>query len=145
VQHDYRALLGFQSGETALELFPIRNRTRVVADGGLELENAHVLRPAAPLATLVRAGVDHQPMEPGIEFIGIAERRKLLPSAHESFLHCILREVRFPNDEASDRVQAVPGRGREDFERFVISACCCLDEISPHTLSITNALQCTRW
>ena len=68
------------------------------------------------------------------------ERGKLLPCANKRFLHRVLRQVGRPKDQASDRVQAITGGGREDFERLVVSVACRLDEIAPHSLSITHTV-----
>ena len=138
VEDDHGPLLGLQSTESPLQLFPIGDRTGVVADRGVERERSHLLRPAPQLSALVGTGVDHQAIEPGVEPIRIAQRGKLLPRANERFLHRVLRQVRRPKDQASDRVQAIAGGGREDFECLVVSAARRLDEIAPHTLSITG-------
>jgi hypothetical protein len=77
-------------------------------------------------------------MEPGIEPIRIAQRGKLLPRANESFLHRVLRQVSLSKDQASDRVKAIASGGREDFECLMVSAGCSLDEIAPHSFSISG-------
>lgn len=43
-----------------------------------------------------------------------------------------------PASSERDRVQAVAGGGREDFEGLMVSVAGCLDEISPHALSIVG-------
>ena len=82
-------------------------------------------------------------MEPGVEPVRIAQRGKLAPCANEGFLHRVLRQVRRPKDQTSHRIQAIAGGGREDFECLVVSAAGRLDEISPHTLSITSTASIT--
>ena len=144
MEHDHSPLLGLQSTEPPLQLFPIGDGTGVVPDRCIDRDGSHLLRPAPPLPALVCAGVDHQAVEPGIEPIRIAQRGKLLPRANESFLHRILRQPLVPEDQASDRVQAIAGRGREDFECPVVPASCSLDEIAPHTPSITSPVSMTR-
>jgi hypothetical protein len=66
-------LLGLQSIEPPLQLFPIGHGTGVVADRRVELERSHLLGPAPQLSALVCTGVDHLAIEPGIEPIGIAQ------------------------------------------------------------------------
>ncbi len=122
VQDDHGPLVGLKSAESPLQLVPIGNRTRVVADGWLERERSHLQRPAPQLPTLVGTGVDQQAMEPGVEPIRIAQRGKLTPRANERFLDRVLRQVRRPKDQASDRIQAIAGGCRKDFECLVISA-----------------------
>ena len=77
-------------------------------------------------------------MEPGVEPIRITQGGKLLPRANKSFLHRVLRKVRGPKDQASDRVETIAGRGRKDFKSLVVSTACRLDEIAPHSLSIAG-------
>src|SRR5215211_6899550 len=77
-------------------------------------------------------------MEPGIEPVRVTQGRKLSPSADECFLDGVLGEVGRPEDEASDGVQTIAGRSREDFERLVVSPPCRLDEIAPHSICISG-------
>ena len=76
-------------------------------------------------------------MEPGVEPVRIAQRGQLPPCADERFLDRVLRQIGVPKDQASDRVEAITGGGREDFKSLVIAASGRLDEIAPHARSIT--------
>jgi hypothetical protein len=51
---------------------------------------------------------------------------------HECFLDGILGQVRVPQGQASDRVEAVASGRREDLEGLVIALACRLDEIALH-------------
>ena len=138
MQDDHRPLLGPQALEAALQLLPIGDGTGIVTDRRLDLEQSDLVRQAPELPALVRAGVDHQAIEPGIELVRIAQGGKLLPRANKRFLHCVLRQVRSPKDQPSDRVQAITGGGREDFKCLVVSAPPRLNELAPHSLSISG-------
>ena len=138
MEDEHGPLLGLESAETPLKLLAIRDRTRLVTRRGVEREGLYLSGPSPQLPALIRARVHHQAIEPGVEPVGIAQRGKLLPGPNQGFLHRILREGRVPKDETSNRVEAISSGGREDFEGLVVSATGSLDEISPHSLSISG-------
>ena len=52
---------------------------------------------------LIDAGTDEQPVEPGVEAIGVAERGQITPGPDERVLHGVLGLFRFPEDEPGGR------------------------------------------
>ena len=143
VEDEHRTLFGLESTEPPLQLFPIRDRTGLVADGGFEHQRSDPLRPAPHLPSLVRTGVDHEAVEPGVELVRVAQGGELLPGADQRFLDRVLGEVRLSKDQASDGVEAVAGGHGEDLEGLVVASGCRFDEVASHTLSTIGTVSVT--
>ena len=60
------------------------------------------LPPCLPIA-----GVDEQPMEPGIEAVGVADGADVQPGGHERLLDGIGRQLVAPQDQPRGPVQPV--------------------------------------
>ena len=123
VDDEYCALLGRQEAEASLHL---------VADGRLTLGVAvpsrvgrgHVdLHDLALLDTpcLPIAGVDEQPMEPGVEPVGVANGADVQPSGQERLLNGIGRPVIATQDQACRSMQPIERRRGERREGVVVA------------------------
>ena len=71
-------------------------------------------------------------MEPGVEPVGVAQRRQVPPGSDEGVLGRVLREVGVAKEESSDRVQPIDGAGREHAEGLTVSASRPIDELRLH-------------
>ena len=63
--------------------------------------------PAAGATRLHVAGVDDEPMEPGLEPLGVAQRRQVPPGAEQRLLRGILRTVAITKDPVGEGVAAI--------------------------------------
>ena len=77
---------------------------------------------------LVSAGVDEEPVQPGVEGAGVAQAPDLPPGLDEGVLDGILRGIPIAQDASRDRVQPVVCGGREGIERLVVASLCAFDE-----------------
>ena len=65
---------------------------------------------APPTATKeIEAGIDHQPVQPGVEAIRVTEPRQIAPGADEALLDRILCQVRVTEDQSGGCVQSPEG------------------------------------
>ena len=126
-----------QATEATVELIPIGDREHLVASGRhvgwKDLEDGG---PAPRFASFRVAGVDEQPMQPGVEPIRIAEPRQLAPGDHQRLLNGVLGSSDVSEDPLGDREHSVGRRPRENRERFAIPSLRLLDEVPIHRLSI---------
>ena len=56
-------------------------------------------------ARLIDAGTDEQPVEPGVEAIGVAQRGQITPGPDERVLDGVLGLFRVPEDEPGGGIQ----------------------------------------
>ena len=113
-------------------LIAVGHRSDRVLRGRLGLDDLDLRRPASSMTALVRAGIDEQSTQPGVEALRIAEARQVAPGMDECLLHGILGHVTVSEDQACDREEAVGGVDRERLEGAVITALGRLDEASIH-------------
>ncbi len=85
------------------------------------------------MPALVGAGVDEQPMQPGIESFGVAKPGQVAPGVDEGLLHGVLGHGHIAKDQPSDREEPVAGVDRKRLEGVVITTLRCLDEGSIHS------------
>ncbi len=78
----------------------------------------------------VDAGAHHESACPGLEPIGIAQRRQIAPRAHEPVLDRVSREFVVPEDQSGGRVQPRDERTGQHGEGVMIASLCSLDELS---------------
>ena len=84
------------------------------------------------MAPDVGAGADDQPVQPGVEPLGVAQRRQIAPGPHQCILGRILREFGVAKEESSDRVQPIDGAACQHAEGLTVSASRPLDEFRLH-------------
>ena len=97
-------------------------------DAGVDLFELDLDHPSATTPGEVEAGVDGEPMEPGVEPVRVAQAREVAPGADERLLDRIARELRVPEDEAGGRVQPRDGQVDERGEGVMIASPRPLDE-----------------
>ena len=61
--------------------------------------------PAASPRRIIEAGTDGEPVDPGVEPVGVAQPREVPPGVDQRILDRVARELRVPEDEAGGRVQ----------------------------------------
>ncbi len=88
-----------------------------------------------PPTGLVVAGVDQQPLEPGLEAAGVAQAADVAPGVDEALLDRVLAPVRVVQDAIRQREQSVIRGAREHVECLVIAALCPLDQVTLHRRS----------
>ena len=93
MENDGDPLLGLQAPEAAFQLVAIGGGLAAVRLCRLELEDPDLCRARSVTPTLVGAGIHKQPMQPGIEPLGIAEVGQLSPGLDEGFLDCVLGQL----------------------------------------------------
>ena len=86
---------------------------------------------ARPLR-LVVAGVDEDPMDPGLESVRLPQVRDPAPGEHEGVLQRVLGETRVAQDPVGDRVERIADLVHQDGERLAIAPTGLLDEVSIH-------------
>ena len=89
----------------------------------LDLEDS-----AASLPSDVKARVDGQSVEPGIEPARIAKPAQVLPCPERRLLDRVARELWVPKDQSGRRVQSREVRADEHAEGLMIALACPLDE-----------------
>ncbi len=132
-QHQQRPLLGRQSPEGAVELVALGDpEVLIPPDGDVnrQLDEAgHV--PSHPLR-VGDAGMNDEPVEPGIEAIGIPQGREISPGRHERLLDRVLRPVDVAQDALGDREQAPHPRAQELRVRPTVAVASRLDKVAIH-------------
>ena len=122
-------LIGAQPPEAAFQLVAVGHQAREIADR----RRAHRRefdfdRPSTLPPGNVKAGVDDQTMEPGVEAIWVAQARKVAPGSEVALLDRVARELLVPEDEAGDSLQPRDGRADEHAKGVMIAPPCSLDE-----------------
>ena len=133
VQDEDRPLVDREPAEGALQLVAI-------GDGGAPIRASMARRPAAPgrsptsaaPAGLVVAGVDEDPVDPGLEALGLPQVRQPPPGEDEGVLQRVLGEPRVAQDPVGDRVERVADLVHQDGERLSVAPTGPLDEVSIH-------------
>ena len=134
-EHEDRPFVGGEPPKATVELVAIGHAeelvgTRWVVDG----EHMEVRRSPSLAAGLGDADVREEPVDPGIEAIGIAEVRQVTPGDHERILKGILRSIDVAEDPIGDREETVATALDQVDERRLISALGRLDEVAIHRL-----------
>ena len=81
----------------------------------------------------------HQdPVQPGIEPIGIAERREVAPGGDERLLGRVPRPVGIAEDQLGDAVEPGDRQARELVERVAVACHRSLDENPVHRTSLSS-------
>src|SRR5689334_22754115 len=84
------------------------------------------------MTTLVRAGIDEEPPDPGIEPVDVSQPRQLPPRVDERLLDGVLSPLAVAKDQAGDGIETITGCRREGLEGLVIAIPGCLDVVALH-------------
>ncbi len=130
MEHDHRPLFRRQPAKAALELVPRGDGDRRV---GIEprfgWDQANVGGPATIAPRFGIAGMDDEPMEPGVEVLGFLERRQVAPRAEQGLLGSILGALWVTKDPIREGVAATSVGGREPSECILVAPACSLNQI----------------
>ncbi len=124
-------MLGLEGGQRLLEHLPVEHlflgvRCRAcVAVEQLDLDHP---TPSAPRS--LDRGVHGDAMDLGVPALGIAQARQVSPSLDHRLLDGIPREIRVPEDESGDRVEARESLAGKQREGVMIAVACCEDQCS---------------
>jgi len=122
------SLIEREPSEQALQLVAVGDRGDVVDGvGPVDWDDANGGRPP-PVARRIRvAGVDEDPVGPGLEAVGLPQVRQLPPDGHEGVLQRVLREARIAQDPPGDTEQRITGLVHQVGECFLIARASPLD------------------
>ena len=101
----------------------------VVGRREIDGQNVNLDRAPPTPAGLVEAGVHEEPMQPGVEAVGITKPRQVAPRPHERVLDRVAREFAVPKDEACGTVETGRSRRCKQGEGVVIASPRPLDEL----------------
>jgi succinyl-CoA synthetase beta subunit len=133
MEDDHGPHLRFEPEEAAFELVAVDDRRRRVGDRrGVDLGQLDVHAVPACPSRLIDAGVDEQPMQPGIEPVGIPERGQITPGPDERVLDGILGPFDIPEHEPGGRIQTGDRGACQLGEGVMIAFPRSLHEVSLH-------------
>ena len=78
------------------------------------------------------AGVDHDPVQPGVETSPVAKCREVAPGVEERLLSSVLSAVWITDDAVRERIAAIHVLTRQNGERLLVALCRPLDELVLH-------------
>ena len=133
MQDDHGPHLRLQPEEAAFELVAIRDER---FDAGhrrrFEFGELDIDAMAPEPSRLIDAGVDEQPVEPGVEAIRVAQRGQHAPGPDERVLDGVLGLIGIPEDEPGGGIQAGDRGGCQLGEGVMIAFPRPLHEVSLH-------------
>jgi hypothetical protein len=88
----------------------------------VELGQLHLDDPTPGVPQLVDARVNEEAAKPGVEAIGVAERRQVPPGARERFLDGVLCPFGIADDHAGDCIEMRDRGGRQAREGVAIAS-----------------------
>ncbi len=117
------ALLERQPPEGPLELVAIVDGedSPAAPSRSSRWQDPDVRRPATATPGLGVALVGQDPMEPGLEPIGVSQRPQLTPRHDERSLHCIFGEIGVAQDPRRDRHASVADHASQGVEGLAIA------------------------
>ena len=134
VDDEHGALLGGQAAKASLQLVAhgrlVLGVAKPTPDGGGHVDLHRVTLPGLPCLPI--AGVDEQPMEPGVEAVGVADGANVQPGGHERLLDGIGRPVVAPQDQPRGSVQLIERARGQRREGVVVAVPGAKDEVSLH-------------
>jgi hypothetical protein len=131
VQDNDGTPLRVESAERRIKKVAIGNDGRDVR-GRRSIERRKLDLDRAPAATSYRVdtGAKDQAVEPGLETVRIAQRRKVPPGSDKALLDRVSRELLVPEDESGRRVQPRDERTGKQGKGVMIASPRSLDELS---------------
>ena len=134
VQHEHRTLLDGEAQERPFQLVTISDRRRGVGQPVvLTRQDGNEGGPTrASSVELVVAGVNKDPMDPGLETVWVSKLGQAAPGKHEGVLQRVLRESRIAQNPKCDRVERIADLMHQDGKRFTIGLTGLFDKLSVH-------------
>jgi aminoglycoside phosphotransferase len=132
VQHQDRSLRMAQAPERPVQLVSVGELRGAIGLGRLGRQDGDLGTPPAAFPPDVRAGMDDQPVQPGVESVDVPKVRKIAPRPNERVLGGILREFGVAEDQSSDPVQPIDGAACQHAEGLAVSASRQVDEFRLH-------------
>ncbi len=133
MKDDHGALVGIEVTNATLDEVPVGGgRLGVRHREGMDLGKLDLDAPALGDPELIAAGVEKDPVKPGIEAIGIAQGGQVPPASDERLLDGVLRSVRVPQDEPSRGVKPTDRGACQHSEGVMIALPRSLHEVSLH-------------
>jgi hypothetical protein len=133
MKHEYGALLERESPEGALELVAIVDGQDV---GRLCLavhrQHPDLCLHAAPTSGLGVALMRQDPVQPGFESVGVAQRPELTPTGDQRGLHRVIGPIGVTQDPERNRHAAISDHARKGIEGLPIPVLCLINERSLH-------------
>ena len=135
MEDEHGALLERQPPEGALELVAVVDGQDLAGVGrALDGQDADLGRPATATPGLGVALVGQDPVEPGFEAVGVAQRPQLAPGRDERGLHRVLGQVGVAQDPTRDRHAPVADHARQGVEGLAVAPLRPVHERSVHPL-----------
>ena len=128
-ENEDRSLSRRQATKSPLQLVAIGELVCAIELGRFAWQDGDLGPPPSTVAPDISAGTDYEPVEPGVEPLGVAQRRQIAPSSHQRILCRILRKIGVAQDEASDGVESIDGVADKDGEGLAVSASRPVDEV----------------
>ena len=142
MEDDHGPLVGVEAAEAALELVAIGEVERGVGLGtpSSRLADLRLDRPprSSPLGLAI-ARADEQAVEPGLEAVGVTQRRDVAPGGDERLLGGVLGPLIVAQDQTGDGVEPADREARQLRERLVIARHRPSDQVPPHRASVCAA------
>ena len=133
MKDDDGALFRIEVTDTTLDLISVgRSRLGIRHRQGMDLGKLDLDAPALGDPELIAAGVEEDPVKPGIETIGIAQGRQVPPASDERLLDGVLRSVWVPQDEPSRGVKPTDRGACQHSEGVMIALPRSLHEVLLH-------------
>jgi len=133
VENEHGSLLERQPPEGSFELVAIVDGQDVVRlTRSVDREETDVGRPPGATPGLGVALIGQDPMEPGLEEIGIAKRSQLPPGHDEGRLNGVLGQGGVAQDPARDRHASIADLAGEGVEGLLVAPLRSVHEISMH-------------
>ena len=114
MKDQHRPLIGVKAAEAALELIAIGDIDRGIESRDSCLPDLELDRPSPSSAPrFAIAGTDEEPVEPGLETIGVTQGREIAPGRDERVLGGVLGLLVVPEDQASGSVEPADRHARQ--------------------------------
>ena len=128
-----RPVVGVEVAHATLDLVPVgRGRLGVGHRQGVDLGKHDLDASALGGPELIAAGVEEQPVQPGLEAIGVAQGGQVPPAADERLLDGVLGAIGVPQDESRGGVHAADRGACQHGEGVMIALLRSLHEVSLH-------------
>src|SRR5438093_4930979 len=120
-EDERRAVLDGESLKAWLELLAHGHVVGAIADAGLRPQDADDRAVPPDRPELFLDGTQQEPVQPGVEPGGIAQRGQVAPASYERLLHRILGALHVAQDQSRNAVQAIDDEYRYPVERVPVA------------------------